>query len=178
MIKRTALATAILAAVGPGQALAGTVAEYVTEQMRVDFYIQSNDFIYRVTNLGQTPIVGFELPQHSCYFFRAPKGWLIETPDGRFEARAPSPQKGILPYQTGQFSFRVSSKGAVLGRGPAKVRFQSGPPVELPEVLAPSGEPPGHLAAVAGTILVLFLLHGAVGTWRNRRAKRAALSGG
>ena len=168
---------AILAAIWTRPALAGTVAEYVTKQMRVDFYIQSNDFIYRVTNLGSAPIVGFELPQHSCYFFRAPKGWTIETPDGRFEARAPDPQKGIQPYQTGQFSFRVSSKGAILGRGPAKVRFQSGPAVELPEVLAPSGEPPSHLAAVAGTILVLFLLHGAVGLWRDRRARRAALSG-
>ena len=168
---------AILAAVGPRSAPADALAEFSTQQVRVSLAISANDFIYLVTNLGREPIVGVEFPEHVCYGFRAPEGWLLETSAGRFRTSTGDARKAIPPNGMGKFSFRVSGSGAVLGRGTVKVQLQSGHTVEVPDVLAPSSESSGHVALVACTIAILFLLHSGVVMWRNRRATPAATPG-
>ncbi len=151
-------------------------ARFEGELVRVDLGVLSNSYVYRVTNLGPAPIIAVEVPQHASYLFEAPPNWRKTISEDAFEARADRPQSGIQPKQTQSFGFRVTSSGAVPGRGPVRVRFQSGRTVEVPGVLAPVPEPRSYIALVGGMVLGLVLLHAAVLARADRRKRRAALN--
>ena len=144
-------------------------AEFKTEQVGIMVDIQSNIFRYDVTNLASSPIVYFEANQHAAYNFQAPDGWHKEHSSDRFCAWTDDPQLAIGPNKTGQFSMRVSSRGAVLNQAPAKVRFQSGQTVTVPNVWSPSKEPRSYVFLIAGLFLFIVLLHTIVLVRKDRR---------
>ena len=153
-------------------ALAGMVpgqAEFKTDDVHICVNIQSSIYTYKVTNLATSPIVRFEVKQHAAYNFIVPNGWQKEISAGVFRAWANDPQAAIQSKKTAEFSLRVSSKGAVLGREPAKVGFQSGKTIAVSGVWVPVPEPRSYIALVAAAILIILLVHTAVLVSRDRR---------
>ncbi len=133
--------------------------------------VHSNIYTHTVSNLSRSAIVGFEVGQHAAYNFETPEGWQTDSSGGTFRAWAEIPAKGITPGQTGEFSMRVSSKGAVLGRAAARVNFESGQTAELADVWSPAAEPRSYIALVAGGMLLIVLAHSAIIAARDRRAQ-------
>jgi len=144
-------------------------AEFKTDQVSIKVDIQSNIFKYEVTNLGASPIVGFEAQHHASYNFIVPDGWHKEDSSDLFKAWTDDLELAIGPGKTAEFSMRVSSRGAVLGRAPAKVRFQSGQTATVPNVWSPSPEPRSYIFLIAGLTLFIILLHTAALVRKNRR---------
>ena len=144
---------ALLAVLPPGQ------AEFKTNQAYVHVDIQSSIYTYTITNTGSSDITGFELPQHACYNFKAPDGWELESESGIFLAWAKNGQSAISPQKNGQFSMRVSSSGAVLGKKPVKLKLNSGQIVTVADVWAPAKEPRSYMVLVVGMILLVLTGH-------------------
>ena len=160
-------------------ALTGMVsgqAEFKADCVRICVNVQSNIYTYKVTNLSTSPIVRFEVKQHVSYNFIVPEGWQHEISSGVLQAWTSNRQMAIQPDRTAEFSLRVSSRGAVLGRTPAKVQFQSGETITVPGVWAPTPEPRSYIALVVGLVLILLLLHTTALVYKSRRAKKASIN--
>ena len=134
--------------------------------------VHSNIYTYTVSNLSSSPITAFEAGQHAAYNFEAPEGWQIDSSGGMFRAWTEIPAKGIAPGQTGEFSMRVSSKGAILGRAAARVKYESGQTAELADVWSPAAEPRSYVALVACGMLLIVLAHSAIIVARDHRAQK------
>ncbi len=137
----------------PGQ------ATFKSRQAIVSVDIHSSIYRYKVMNLDTDRIVGFEIAQHAAYNFIAPDGWEKETPPGIFKAYTKEPRHGIEANKTAEFSLRVSSRGAILGSKPAKITFESGKTIIIPQVWAPVPEPKSYIILVAGMILAIIVMH-------------------
>jgi hypothetical protein len=153
------------------------IPEFRTDDVSIEFQIFSNDYEYKVTNLSQTPIVGFMIKPHASYFYGAPEGWQKETSSSLFRTWTENSQFAIKPNQTAMFSLRVGSKGALLRKGSVEIKFQSGKVVIIPDVLIPGPEPQTHLVIVVGTLLFIFLLHFTVLMYKKRRKKKVDING-
>jgi len=151
-------------------------AEFRDEHVCIAVDIESNIYTYKVSNLSSSPIVGFTVTQHAAYNFQAPDGWQMDTSGKLFQAWTEIPTTGIAPGKTSQFSLRVSSKGAVLGRAPAKLELQSGRTIELANVWSPVPEPRSHIALVAGIMFLIVLLHSSIIILRNRRVRKSSVT--
>ena len=147
-------------------------AEFKNGQASITVGIQSNIYTYKVKNLSSSPIVSFETAQHAAYNFETPEDWQIDSSGETFRAWTEIPTKGIAPGQTGEFSMRVSSKGAILGRAAARVNFESGQIAEVADVWSPGAESRSYIALVAGGILLIVLAHSAIIIARDRRAQK------
>lgn len=147
-------------------------AEFKDGQASITVGIQSNIYTYKVKNLSSSAIVAFQVGQHAAYNFETPEGWQIDSSGGTFGAWTEIPAKGIAPGQTGEFSMRVSSKGAILGRAAASVKFESGQTAELADVWSPAAEPRSYIALVAGGVLLIVLAHSAIIVARDRRSQK------
>lgn len=151
--------------------------ESSNEYAKITVDIQSNIYKYTVSNLSSSSIVGFEVAQHAAYNFQVPDGWQTDTSGKFFKAWTDTPEAGIGPDETGDFSMRVSSKGAVLGRSPATVKLESGRMIELEDVWRPVPEPKSYIALVAGVIFLIALLHSAIIIKRTRRTNKPKATG-
>jgi len=139
--------------------LAPNQAEFKTEQVNILVDIQSNIFQYNVTNLASSPIVYFEVYHHAAYNFEAPEGWHKEHSSKLFKAWTDDPHSAISQNKTGQFSMRVSSRGAVLTKAPVKIQFLSGQTAIVPDVWSPAPESKSYVFLIAGLFLLISLLH-------------------
>lgn len=173
------IAAALCAIVGFGLAagaqkadLPADHAEFGNEHVSITVGIQSNIYTYKVKNLGSSAIVAFEAGQHAAYNFETPEDWQINSSGETFRAWTETAAKGIAPGQTGEFSMRVSSKGAILGSAAARVKFQSGQIGEVADVWSPAAEPRSYIALVAGGMLLIILAHSAIIVARDRRAQK------
>lgn len=165
---------AIAAASGPANE-----AEFETDLVRIRVRIQSNDFFYEVTNKGSSPVVSFEVPQYAAYNFDAPESWEKEDTTEFYRAWTSEPLKGIYPNQSDTLSLRVSSKRAVLGEGQVRVGFAAGEKAAVEGVWCPVPEEKTYIALVAGTLLVIILLHTVLVSLRQRQNKKnITVSGG
>jgi hypothetical protein len=149
----------------PGQ------AEFQTEEVIIRVNINSSIYTYKVTNLGMSPIVSFSILQHASYNFNAPDGWEKQVLAGQFRAWTNNSQMAIQPKETAEFSMRVSSKGAVLGKAPAIIQFQSGQTATVPGVWVPTHEPRSYIVLIAFVVLLIIILHTSVLARRNRQKK-------
>ena len=147
-------------------------AEFETDEVNIQVDISSSIYTYEVTNLSRSIITSVELKQHAGYNFIIPDGWQRKTGPTVFRAWADDVSTGIQPGETGEFSVRISSTGAVLGRQDVKVEFQSGQTVFVGGVWSPVREPRIHALLVAGVVLGIVLAHSAI-VIRKRRATEA-----
>ena len=141
-----------------------------TDLARLDVTVASGNYTYELTNLSDSPIVDFQIPQHAAHLFTAPQGWRIESSPTVFKATATEPFAAIEPDESATFTFRVSSKGAVLGRIDAVVKFQSGQETIISEVPAPTPEPKNYIMLVGGAVLAVMLIQTLILIRRRRRA--------
>jgi len=151
-------------------------AEFEAEDVHVHVSVRSNIYTYTVTNLGTSPIIAFEVREHSAYNFIAPEDWDKEFSGGVARARAGNTEVAIRPGEAADFSLRLSSKGAVLGYAPAKVHFQSGKTVTISGVWATVPEPRGYVGWVSAIVLIILLLHTTVLVYKDRRRQKAFVS--
>lgn len=150
--------------------LSANEAEFRNECVCITVNIQANIYTYRVTNLSESAIVGFRVPQHAAYNFRAPEGWEMDISPKLFSAWTEIPARGISSGRSSDFSMRVSSRGAVLGHEAVKLKLQSGGEIILPDVWSPVAEPRSHIVLIAGVILFIVLLQSTIIILRDRRA--------
>ena len=165
----TRLVTAIMAA-----ALAPAKVE--TGGVRIHVRIRASDYAYEVTNVAAQPITSFDIRQGGAYLFRAPDGWSFEAEGGLFRAWTTDRRLALRPSQTGTFSMRVTSNGAVLGEVPVKIGLESGDEVALANVWGIVPEPRAAVALVPLVIAGLVLAHTLLLACRDRRAAGGAVS--
>ena len=165
---RIAMLVAV-ALIGPAEVQQGDV--------RIRANVRSSVFTWQVTNLGDEPIVRFEIPQHNGYNFLGPEHWEVEGDARTFRAWTVDPIYAIRPGQTCTFSQRVSSRGAVLGLVQARVGFTNGGWLTLAGVWGVAPEPLGTLILVPLALAAIVILHTLLLSRRDRRELRAGLSG-
>jgi hypothetical protein len=147
----------------PGEAI------FKSPEATVSVNISSSIYTYKVTNLDTDRITGFEIEQHASYDFIVPEGWEKETSLHAFKAYTTKPAYAIELNKTGEFSLRVSSRGAILGKRPVKITFESGKTITIPGVRAPAAEPKSYIALVAGMILAIIVIQTVIATRKSRR---------
>jgi len=144
-------------------------AEFKTDKAIVRVTVSSSIYTYEVTNLQGSPIVRFKIGQHHSYAFTPPDGWERQSEKDFFCADTNRPDKTIGFRQTKDFSVRVSSRGAVLGKSDIELRSESGQIIVIPGVWSPASETKSYPLAVAGTIIAIMLIQTVI---VNRRSKR------
>jgi hypothetical protein len=147
-------------------------ADFEADNVHVRVNVSSNIYTYTVTNLGASPIVGFEIGEYHAYNFTAPEGWDKEVSNDVFRTWAGNTEAGIQSGKAADFSFRLSSAGGVLGYAPAKIIFQSGKVVNIAKLWTTVPEPRGYIFWVAVVILIILLLHTIVLFYRDRRRQK------
>jgi len=145
---------------------------YAAGDVGLDVEIKSCTYSYTLTNHGPDAIVAFEVPHHVSYYFTTPDGWEKRITPSTFKAWIERGRAAIGRGESGTFTYRVSTQGAVLGEGKAKIWLRSGKRIEIPGVLVPVPEPRSYILVTAGMILAVSLLHFAVVS-RNRSRCRA-----
>ena len=147
----------------PGQAI------FKSPEAIVSVNITSSIYTYKVTNLDTDRVAGFEIEQHAAYNFKAPEGWEKETSLNTFKAYATKPLYTIESKKIAEFSLRVSSRGAILGKRPVKITFESGKTITIPDVWAPVAEPKSYIVLVAGAILAIIVIQTLIATRKRRQ---------
>ena len=156
-------------------AISPNEAEFDTADASIKVNIQTNIFTYTVTNLSDTPITAVEFPQHATYNLIAPEGWETAIRDGAFHSWVVGSTAGILPRKKEEFSMRVSSRGAVLNRLPAKIEFELGKTVVVADVWSSVPEPTSYVLFIAGVIAALYLAH-SLFVSKGRKKMKASIS--
>jgi len=147
-------------------------AVFKTDQVEIAVNIHSSIFQYRITNLSQEPINFIEFNHTAAYAFTAPEGWQYKQASSKvFETWTEASSAAIYPGKSKDFSLRVSSKGAVLGLLPIKIKFLSGETIAVPDIWAPSPEPISYVYLVLGMLFVILIAHTAIIVYKNRRRK-------
>jgi hypothetical protein len=147
-------------------------AEFTNDKASVAVDVSSNIYTYTVSNNTADPVVGFEIAEHACYNFKAPERWESDTSGGMFKCWTEDSFFAITPNNTGEFSLRVSSNGAVLGTATVLLKFQSGAGASIPGVWAPVREPKSSALFVAAAMLVIMAVHILILTLRDRRNRK------
>lgn len=139
-----------------------TIANQTCRQddITIDVGIESSNYTYKITNQGDDPITAVEFRPHAAHLFGAPADWNKEQEPGVFRARAPKPDDYLSQGQTGTFTLRVSSRGAILGSMPVTVQTASGRTIALKGVWGPVPESRIYIGAVAATLALLIIWHG------------------
>lgn len=149
-----------------------TVFNTVDASIKVS--VSSNIFAYEVTNLSNTPITNVEFQGYAAYNPIVPEGWEKELENGVFRSWVEDSSLGILPQRKEEFSLRVSSRGAVLDKLPAKIKFKSGETVVIADVWSPVPEPTSYVLFITGVIAALFLIHSLLVSRDQKKAKVTA----
>ena len=146
--------------------------------VRVSVSIQSHIYTWQITNLGAPPITSFEIEPHNTYDEHAPAGWAIEIDGDRFRAWATDEKEAIHPNQTKEFTVRVSSRGAVLGRIPLTVGFDDAlEPLTVDAVWGPVRKRRSMVVLVALTVAGIAVAHALVLTRRNPKTAAGTAPG-
>ncbi len=158
--------TLIMAGILPNQ------AEFKNDKAAVVVDVSSNIYTYTISNNTSDPVVGFEIAEYASYNFKTPQGWERDTSGGIFKCWTEDPYYAITPNKTGEFSLRISSKGAVLATATVRLKFHSGGATSIPGVWAPAREPKNSVFLVAAAMLVIMAAHILILTLRARRNRK------
>jgi len=138
---------------------AGYQTEFKSEDAIINVDINSNIYVYTITNLSQDRIVKINIPQHSGYNFEVPENWKILDEKDIFTASIEDLPAAIQTGSSAVFSFRVSSKGAVLGKGGIKLVTDKDKELVVPDVYIPVPESHLYIFLLGGILAGLVLLH-------------------
>lgn len=150
-----------------------TTCQFDKDSVSVQVAIVGSEYTYHVRNHGVSPLVRFEIGQKRTYDLEAPQQWQVRATEDSFVAWTDRREQGIMPGQTGRFSMRVSSAGAVLGESPARITLADGSQVVVNGVWSPWSIPRRSTALLAGVIVAILLAHGYV-LWRRGKGTDAA----
>ena len=148
-------------------------ANYESGPLRVEVNIRSSVFTYTLTNTESDPVVKVIIPEQAAYNFQGPEGWEKKTAGQLFEAWAIERSRQITRGQSGDFSLRVSSRGAVLGQGAIRVSLESGREIVLHDVWVPATEPASYQWLLV-VMLVSILLYQTFRVIRKKGGSRRA----
>jgi len=136
-------------------------ARFEGEGVQILVTLMGGQYTYRLVNLGASPIVRFEVDQVHTYNPQAPDGWQVEEARNRFVAWPQDLANAIHADQPKQFGMRVSSAGAVLGEGVARVSFADGRVVDVNHVWCPVLRPCGTKVLLSAVLAAIILAHAA-----------------
>ena len=149
---------------------------FKTDQVEIAVNIHSSIFQYRITNISQEPINFIEFNHTAAYAFTAPEGWKYkQASPNTFETWTEASKMAIYPDKSKDFSLRVSSRGAVLGLAPIKIKVHSGETITIPDIWAPSPEPTSYLYFILGMLFLILIAHTAIIVYRNRHRKNVEI---
>ena len=137
---------------------AGHQTEFKSDDAVINVDINSNIYVYTITNLSQYPISEVCIPQHSGYNFETPQNWHYVDEKNRFSASTKDSTAAIQTGQSAIFSFRISSKGAVLGKGSVKLVTHQGKELIIPDVYVSVPEPKLYIFLSGGILGGLVIL--------------------
>ena len=127
--------------------------------VRISVNVRASVYTYKITNLSAPPITRFEVQQHMSYNFEPPVGWAYDKKSDRFLARVEDLSASIHRGETGIFSLRVSSKGAVLGLVKAKIGFDYRDDIVITDIWGPVAESRNYLYLIIGILTAILLIH-------------------
>ncbi|MBP7748507.1 MAG: hypothetical protein KA383_20530 [Phycisphaerae bacterium] len=130
--------------------------------------VRASVYSYEVSNVGAPPIRAFEVGYSDGYDFKAPEGWEIQNTPGTFRAVAGKDGLPIGPGRSELFSFRVTSRGGVLGTVTARCATDERAAVVVPRIWGVVPLPHSYLLVVAATLVGLALLHHVLTAARGR----------
>lgn len=128
-------------------------------------------YIWRVINADGPPIISFQVPVYAVYNPTVPNGWRREKTAGTLRTWAESPAQAVHAGQSGEFSVRATSSGAVLTEGSAVVGYDGGS-LAVPGVWVPQPEGIWTVLTPPLVILAIVLIDLAIAKRRRRRAVR------
>ncbi|MCH7812901.1 MAG: hypothetical protein IID40_02655 [Planctomycetes bacterium] len=144
------------------------------------------EYVWTVTNLHRSPIVGLTIPCYRAALFQAPEGWtgqklretdaaVAEPGTKVYRFTATSPAAGITRNRSGEFTIRIKP-GASAQRTPGKVhvRFADGSSTVLLGIEIPQPESSTVTQVRIIGLAALFALFIGVQVIRHRRRKKAA----
>jgi hypothetical protein len=137
----------------------GYQTEFKSEDAIINVDINSNIYVYKITNLSQKPVVEIRIPQHSGYNFEVPENWKILDEKDMFTASTEDSLSSIQAGSSAIFSFRISSRGAILGKGNVKLVTNQNKELIIPGVYIPVPESQLYIFLVGGILVGLVLLH-------------------
>lgn len=139
----------------------------ITEQagVRIQTSVRASIYTYTITNIGCEPITRFQIPYSDGYYFKPPHGWQHDDANHVFNAWTDNPLHAIRLGTSATFSFRVTSRGALLGYVDARVRSNDGSEHTINNVWGAVHEPPAQPLAIAATLIAIILFH----TWHTNR---------
>ncbi len=157
-------------------ALASSPPVVEKDGVRVESSVEAHVYTWRVTNLGERPLVSFEVGSSGTYLYSAPDGWAHEADEVRFRAWTADRLRAIGPGQTRAFTARVSgAAGSALGRVHASAGFEGGR-VEFAEVWGPIPKRRSMVALVAGALGAIAVAHTVLLGLRERPARQPTSS--
>ncbi|MHC4222214.1 MAG: hypothetical protein ACYST9_07300, partial [Planctomycetota bacterium] len=119
-------------------------------------------------------IVKFTIKEHAAYDPKAPAGWQTKMTSEDFSAWTDDPQTAITKNKTGEFSVRVGSKGAALGKADAQIKLSSGETIIIPQVWSPAPESKTNIIAVTLALFTIVLFHSLIIVRKKHRDKTTA----
>ncbi len=140
-------------------AMVGNLESHKEQNVQLDVDVQSSVYHYTVSNKGNDPIIGFEMNEWKTYNFQVPTGWAIESHSKVLIAKSTNSSNEIKMFSKGNFSVRVSSQGATLGKTSIKLHLKSGNMITIPNVAAPVKEPSHYRIVIILTILAILIIH-------------------
>lgn len=157
-------------------------------RVTIDSRYESNDreYVYRVTNLGDSRIVRVEIPHYTADLFQVPEGWEAETTNlrgrggtsdsGICAARPKPPYTGLDRAAVVEFRMRVPDAAVWAGDGEAKVQFADGTEITVAGVKVPQPPSTGSNLVMPIGFAVFFII--AIGIRELRRRRQGAGPGG
>jgi hypothetical protein len=133
--------------------------------------VESGLYSYSLVASSSDPIIGFRISQHAGHGFLVPDGWDFKQIDDELDTWALTPQAAITSNKPGNFSFQISTRGAVLGQGLAVVKFKSGRQITMSNVWTAKAEPPVHIAMVVAIIIGILVIQTVVVLRKRQKAK-------
>ncbi len=102
--------------------------------------IEGRIYTWRVKNVGNKPIMRFEIPVYKVYDHHVPEGWIVDASLTRYGAAAESERHAIAPGETKVFTCRAASMTSVATAATAIIGFGDDEQIEMPGLWAPMRE--------------------------------------
>lgn len=144
------------------------------------------EYVWTVTNLHRSPIVGLTIPCYRAALFQAPAGWtgrklretdaaVLEPGTTVYRFTATSPAAGITKSRSGRFTIRIKA-GASAQRalGNVHIRFADGTDAVLAGIEVPQPESSSEMQIRIAGLTAMFAVFIGVQVIRHRRRNRAA----
>ncbi|MHC4948332.1 MAG: hypothetical protein ACYTG1_08730 [Planctomycetota bacterium] len=160
----------------PSTPVAPNVVE--AEGVRIEVSIRNNVYTWAVTNEDAPPLTRFEVGHRMMYNARVPDGWRSAFTPDRFTAWTDGRRHAIRPGSTQRFQATVDIRGGVLGVADVTLGTAADEAaIRVPAVWSSKALPRSQVALVAGSLVLVGLVHAALVARADRKRRQAPSAG-